>query len=53
MRINKKGMEGYETLLSWIIIIGMVILLLVALAMFTDVGKTAWKSVKEAIGFFA
>ncbi len=54
MTINKKGMEGYGTLLSWIIIIGIGILLLVTVGiLFTDVGRPAWTSIKEALGFFA
>ncbi|MBI2655909.1 hypothetical protein HYX06_05815 [Candidatus Woesearchaeota archaeon] len=52
MKINKKGMEGYGTLLSWIIIIGIGILLLIIMGVFTDIGKSAWNSIKEAIGFF-
>ena len=53
MKFNKKGEEGYGTLLSWIIIIGMGILLLIIMGIFTDVGKTAWTSIKGALGFFA
>ena len=53
MKLNKKGEEGYGTFLSWIIIIGTGILLLIVIGvLFTDVGKTAWTSIKEAIGFF-
>ena len=53
VKTNKRGMEGYSTLLSWIVIIGIGIVLLIVMGLFTDVGKSAWNSIKESIGFFA
>ena len=56
MRFYKKGQEsgmsgGLQTIVSWAVIIGVALLIVVITLKYTEVGKTAWTNIKNTFSF--
>ena len=52
MKIDKRGfLLGWETLVTWAVIIAIAIGIMVIMIKSSDVGKSAWDSIKNVFSF--